>query len=61
MSKLPLALDIADTVVDLLNQDEPVDLGAAAERLALAHPEAETKSTQVEEVLADELHELHQR
>lgn len=54
MTKLPLAVDIADTVLDAVTQRTGLDVEAAAAELLAAHPEAEATQSEIVEILAAE-------
>jgi hypothetical protein len=54
MTKLPLAVDIADTVLEASESTGPLDVDAAADQLLRAHPEAEASRDEIVEVLTEE-------
>ena len=51
---LHLALDVLDTVEEALESGERLDLEAEADRLLMAHPEAEVEKRLVVDLLRDE-------
>jgi hypothetical protein len=57
MSKLPLALEIADTVSYAQKRNSSLDLEAKADQLLRNHPEADATRSEIEETLRDEIAE----
>ena len=55
MSKLPLALEIADTVSYAQKRNSSLDLEAKADQLLRHHPEADATRSEIEEALRDEI------
>ena len=51
---LHLALDVLDTVEEALESGERLDFEAEADRLLMAHPEAEVEKRLVVDLLRDE-------
>jgi hypothetical protein len=55
MSKLPLAMEIADTVSDAQKRNSSPDLEAKADQLLRNHPEADATRSEIEETLRAEI------
>ena len=53
--KLPLAVDIADFVVEATSVGSEIDVPEKAHELIAAHPEADATTVEVEETLQEEL------
>jgi hypothetical protein len=54
MSKLPLAVGIADAVSDAQRRNSSLDVEAKTDQLVKDHPEAETSRAVIEKTLRDE-------
>jgi hypothetical protein len=54
MSKLPLAVGIADAVSDAQRRNSSLDVEAKADQLVKDHPEAETSRAAIEKTLREE-------
>ena len=55
MSKLPLAVEIADTVAAAQRHNSCLNLAAKADQLLKDHPEADATLSEIEEALREEL------
>ncbi|MCO6406536.1 hypothetical protein GTW10_24010 [Aurantimonas endophytica] len=53
--RLPLAVDIADRVIEVTQAAAEFDIAEIAQRLVAGHPEAETSVAEVVETLQEEL------
>lgn len=53
MSKLPLAIDIADAVNEAEATGRPISVGAKADELRKAHPEADATSEDVADTIEE--------
>ena len=54
MTKLPLAIDIAETVAEAVEFGEPIDIDSVSRRLSENHPEANATSSDIAEILSEQ-------